>query len=364
MNKLVIIGGGVAGLSLANFLQKKGVGFNLYEKRNQKSSKGHGFIITDEGLEKLSNIIDINLLYKKGNVLNEYNSFDNNGKLLENKQLNKIFVVSRSSLLNLLESNLPKENMHHNKYMEHLEFDSKKINKIYFDDGTVISPSTVIAADGSRSRIREQVFPDNKLNLTQVNEIVNIIEDKELADEIGDKFIKFHHEDGGLSFGIMKISESKVIWYTQFDITKYPLEDDSKEGILAFIKKNFGDWCHPIPYIINNTNFDDAHYWRVFELDELSDYYSGNTIFIGDTAHPLVPFTSQGVASALEDSQLLVDLLVKYPDSKEKAIKEYSDCRKNDIKVHINNGKLLSDNFLLPLNQQKENVLPISYKQL
>jgi 2-polyprenyl-6-methoxyphenol hydroxylase-like FAD-dependent oxidoreductase len=362
MDKLVIIGGGVAGLSLANFLQKKNIGFNLYEKRNESVSKGHGFIITDEGLEKLSTIIDIDLLYSMGNILNEYSSYDNLGKLLENKKLDKIFVVSRSSLLSLLESNLPKENMHLNKYMQHLEFDSKNIKKIYFDDGTVIYPSTVIAADGSRSRIREQIFPDNKLNLTQVNEIVNIIEDTELAEEIGDKFVKFHHEDGGLSFGVMKISESKVIWYTQFDIVKYPLEDDSKEGILAFIKKNFGDWCHPIPYIIRNTKFDNAHYWRVFELDELSNYYSGNAVFIGDTAHPLVPFTSQGVASALEDSKLLVDLLAKYPDSKDKAIKEYSENRKNEMKVHLNNGRLLSDNFLLPLNQQKGNILPISYK--
>ena len=362
MNKLVIIGGGVAGLSLANFLHKKGINFNLYEKRNEKESKGHGFIITAEGLEKLSSIIDIDLLYSKGNILNEYNSFDNNGELLEKKHLDKIFIISRISLLRLLESNLPKESMHYNTYMERIEFDSKNIQKIYFDDGTVISPITVVAADGSRSRIREQLFPNNKLHLTQVNEIVNIIEDKELANEIGDKFVKFHHKDGGLSFGIMKISESKVIWYTQFDIVKYPLEDDSKEGILVFIEKNFGDWCHPIPYIIKNTKFDDAHYWRVFELDELSDYYSGNTVFIGDTAHPLVPFTSQGVASALEDSQLLVDLLVKYPDSKDKAINEYSEIRKNEIKVHLNNGKLLRDNFLLPLKQQKGNILPISYK--
>lgn len=362
MDKLVIIGGGVAGLSIANFLQKNNIAFNLYEKRNKNESKGHGFIITDEGLKKLSTIIDIDLLYNKGNILNEYSSFDNHGKLLENIKLNRIFVVSRSSLLNLLESNLPKENMYHNKYMKHLEFDSKKIKKIYFDDGTVITPSTVIAADGSRSRIRKQMFPDNNLNLTQVNEIVNIIEDDELAEELGDQFLKFHHKDGGLSFGIMKISESKVIWYAQFDIIKFPLEDDSKEGILKFIMKNFGDWCHPIPNIIKNGKFDNAYYWQVFELDELSNYYSGNVVFIGDTAHPLVPFTSQGVASALEDSNFLADLLVKYPDSKDKAMKEYSESRKNEIKVHLKNGKLLSDNFLLPLNQQEANILPISYK--
>jgi len=90
-----------------------------------------------------------------------------------------------------------------------------------------------------------------------------------------------------------------------------------------------------------------------FELDELSDYYQGNTIFVGDSAHPLVPFTSQGVASALEDAQMLVNLLVKRSTNIEDALKEYSDNRKREIKVHIQNGKILSDNFLLPLDEQK-----------
>jgi len=57
-----------------------------------------------------------------------------------------------------------------------------------------------------------------------------------------------------MSFGIMKISQSKVIWYTQFDINKYPLLDDSKEGIYAFVNKNFENWSHPIPYIVKTPN--------------------------------------------------------------------------------------------------------------
>ena len=362
MENISIIGGGVAGLSFANLLHQNEIHFDLYERRNKNGSKGHGFIIPSEGLEMLSEIIDMETLYRKGTILKEYHCFNQLGDLLEKKLLENTFVISRRSLAKLLESNLPIEKIHHNKNFETIHSHPDGAVKLCFDDGTVISSSTIIAADGSKSRIRRSLFPNHELRLTQVNEIVNVVQDAELSRVIGDKFMKFHHQEGGLALGILKVSETDVLWYVQFDITKFPLTDDSSEGIRQFMSLHFSDWCYPIPYIINNTAFENAHYWKVYELDELEDYYSGNTVFIGDTAHPLIPFTSQGVTSALKDAQLLVNLLLEFPDEKEKAFHKYSEIRKEQMQIHFKNGKLLRANFLLPLNEQQKNIVPISYK--
>ena len=362
MKNISIIGGGVAGLSIAILLHQNDILFDLYERRNKNGSKGHGFIIPSEGLKILSEIIDMETLYRKGTILKEYHALNQMGNLLEKKTLENTFVISRRSLTKLLESNLPLEKIHHNKILETTksQFEGKSI--LHFEDGAIVLPSTIIAADGSKSRIRRKIFPDNELQLTQVNEIVNIIQDAELSRVIGDKFLKFHHQEGGLALGVLKVSENEVLWYVQFDITKFPLTDDSSEGIRQFMSLHFSDWCDPIPYIINNTAFENAHYWKVYELDELEDYYSGNTVFIGDTAHPLIPFTSQGVTSALKDAQLLVNLLLEFPNEKEKAFQKYSEIRKEQMQIHFENGKLLRANFLLPLNEQQKNIVPISYK--
>jgi hypothetical protein len=41
------------------------------------------------------------------------------------------------------------------------------------------------------------------------NEVVNIIENEELASQIESNFLKFHHENGGLTFGVLKLSPQK-----------------------------------------------------------------------------------------------------------------------------------------------------------
>jgi nicotinic acid mononucleotide adenylyltransferase len=67
----------------------------------------------------------------------------------------------------------------------------------------------VVASDGSRSRIRRTIFQDEIMKAVLENEVVNIIENEELAGKIESNFLKFHHENGGLTFGVLKLSPQK-----------------------------------------------------------------------------------------------------------------------------------------------------------
>jgi len=49
-----IVGGGIAGLTLANLLQKNKIPYQVYDKAPTINPKGHGFIIPQEGLVILS----------------------------------------------------------------------------------------------------------------------------------------------------------------------------------------------------------------------------------------------------------------------------------------------------------------------
>ena len=76
----------------------------------------------------------------------------------------------------------------------------------------------------------------------------------------------------------------------------------------------------------------------------------------------MLPFTSQGVTSAIKDAKVLIDCLKQNPNDYKRAFKEYSNVRKEEIAIHFKNGRLLRDNFLLPLEEQKMNIIPISFK--
>jgi 2-polyprenyl-6-methoxyphenol hydroxylase-like FAD-dependent oxidoreductase len=361
MNKIAIIGAGVSGLNMANYLEKNNIDYHIYERRNPDDQKGHGFILPKEGIEFLSHIINIDDLYEKGSFLKKYIHYCQNGTVLSEKELDHVFVVSRSALIEILAKGIPSNKISYEKTVKLNDFSNGKAN-ITLDANIPLEADIIIASDGSRSRIRRKIFQDEKMKAVLENEIVNIIEDEEIANRIENNFHKFHHKNGGLTFGVMKLSSSKILWYCQFDISRFFINDDyTPDSIKGFMFDHFSDWNPLVSSIINGSSYENAHIWRVYELEKLNPFYYNNIVFIGDAAHPLIPFTSQGVTSALKDSFTLTNLLLENKNLKE-TFKKYEEERKQEIEIHIKNGRTLLNQFLLPLSEQPKDILPISYK--
>lgn len=361
MYKVAIIGAGVSGLSMANYLEKNNIDYHIYERRTQNDLKGHGFILPKEGIEFLSSIVNIDELYKKGQFLKKYLHYHQSGEVLSEKELDDVFVVSRSALIEILTQGVPSDKISYETTVTLNGFSEGKAD-ITINDGDTLDADIIVASDGSRSRIRRNIFEDEKMKAVLENEVVNIIENEEIAGKLESNFLKFHHEDGGLTFGVLKLSSTKVLWYCQFDITRFFINEDyTPDCIRQFIVDHFGDWNPLVTSIINDSSYENAHIWRVYELEKLNPFYYENVVFIGDAAHPLIPFTSQGVTSALKDSFVLTNLLLE-GNSLTETFKTYEEVRKAEIEIHISNGRSLLNQFLLPLCEQQKNTLPISYK--
>lgn len=358
MKKIAVVGAGISGLSMANYLEKHKIDYHIYERRNKKDLAGHGFLIPKEGMDYLYPIIDPDLLFKHGNFLRKYTQYSHTGKILAEKELDHVFAISRHSLINLLAQNIAPEKI---TYEETIIPDELQSGKLKLSDGTNINADITIISDGSRSRIRRNLFKDETMRMVRESEVVNIIQNKEIAESIDNDFMKFHHKGGGLTFGILKLSEDTILWYSQFDNQKYMINECSAENLKKYMLEVFENWHPLVPEIIQKSHYKNVHLWNVYELHKLNPFYKDNFVFIGDAAHPLIPFTSQGVTSALKDSFLLTKCLVE-EENTQTAFSKYEAERKPEIEVHIQNGRTLLNQFLLPLHQQKENILPISYK--
>ncbi|PWN66827.1 monooxygenase [Chryseobacterium phosphatilyticum] len=356
MNKIAVIGAGISGLSMANYLEKYNLDYHIYERRQKDDLAGHGFLIPREGIEYLSQIIDPSLLFKHGSFLKKYIQYSHKGKILGEKDLDHVFAICRLSLIKLLSQNISTEKI---TYGETLSLDTK--GKLISQNGVHIDADLAIIADGSRSRIRKEIFQKEKMRTVRESEVVNIITSKEIADRIENDFMKFHHEDGGLTFGILKLSHETILWYSQFDNKKYRINEYSTDNLKKYMLEVFSDWHPLVSSIIKKSNYENVHLWSVYELEHLNPFYKQNLVFIGDAAHPLIPFTSQGVTSALKDSFVLTKYLVE-EDNLQEAFRKYEMERKPEIETHIQNGRTLLTQFLLPISQQIENILPISYK--
>ncbi|MFC3755059.1 FAD-dependent monooxygenase [Chryseobacterium tructae] len=358
MNKIAVVGAGISGLSMANYLEKHKINYHIYERRNKEDLAGHGFLIPQEGIEYLTQIIDPALLFAHGSFLKKYIQYSHTGIKLAEKDLNNVFAISRHALIDLLSRKISPEKITYNATV--IPSDIEK-GKLIHSDGTDIDADVAIVSDGSKSRIRRTLFKDEKMRQVRENEVVNIIKDEEIAASIENDFIKFHHDQGGLTFGILKLSPDTILWYSQFDNEKYQINKFNTDHLKKYMLEVFADWHPLVTSIIKKSSYENVHLWCVYELENLNPFYKDNIVFIGDAAHPLIPFTSQGVTSALKDSFTLTKYLVEENNTNE-AFRKYETERKPEIETHINNGRILLNQFLLPTDQQTDNILPISYK--
>lgn len=358
MNKIAVVGAGISGLSMANYLEKHKIDYHIYERRNKEDLAGHGFLIPQEGIEYLTQIIDPALLFEHGSFLKKYIQYSHTGKKLAEKDLSNVFAISRHALIQLLSEKISPEKITYNSTI--IPSDTEK-GKLKYADGTDLDVDAVIVSDGSRSRIRKHLFREEVMKQVRENEVVNIIKNEEIAASVENDFMKFHHDQGGLTFGILKLSHDTILWYSQFDNEKYKINECGPDHLKNYMLEVFADWHPLVSSIIKKSSYENVHLWCVYELENLNPFYQDNIVFIGDAAHPLIPFTSQGVTSALKDSCTLTKYLVEETHLTD-AFQKYEAERKPEIETHINNGRILLNQFLLPTDQHTDNILPISYK--
>jgi 2-polyprenyl-6-methoxyphenol hydroxylase-like FAD-dependent oxidoreductase len=74
-----------------------------------------------------------------------------------------------------------------------------------------------------------------------------------------------------------------------------------------------------------------------------------NAVLIGDAAHPMLPFTSQGAAVALEDAVSLSNHLVKFSNelqTTDVALNKFIRARHDEVNNIIHAGRRMLKDFI------------------
>jgi len=342
-----IIGGGIAGLSTAINLKKIGFDTTVYEKSAQNRSNGLGFLILKNGIEAMNLMGLHSQLEKLGNHINHFIAYDSNKNVIFKKELSNFIALNRDDCIKMLQDALGAENIQYNKRFLHLAHDeSGEAEGVFFTDGTYKKSDLIIGADGIYSGIRKTLFPDSQLEDVGYKEIVCITHSKELSSELTDTFIKVI--DDGKSMGIIPFGKDKFIWFLQFDTKKYPLQNDHIDNKIDLVYNATEKWPEPFKSLVRTSDFSKAYLWNMKRMEALPKFHKDGVMLVGDAAHPLISFTSQGTNSAIEDSVVFShylsneDSLIKM----KKSFCTFSDSRQDIIKKYIKDGDELLSIFL------------------
>jgi aspartate/methionine/tyrosine aminotransferase/2-polyprenyl-6-methoxyphenol hydroxylase-like FAD-dependent oxidoreductase len=351
---VAIFGAGIAGLMTGVTLRAQGHRCSIYERMHQGQETGMGFILMPEGINCLQSFgVGLKGEYS-GVPLHRYCCLSSTGQVLYEQPLpGGTRSIRRRDLIGALLRALPEnEAPVFDAELSGLDFDTAgNTTQARLNTGATVKADLYVSAEGIRSRARQALFPDWSAPQARVLEIVGLVRCKSTVQWTRNHFNKFHAVSGGIAFGVLSVDTEHVIWYVQFDAERFPPppEDapDLTQARQAFVKNLVGDWAAPVPHLIDITDFSCTHLWRPLDTDLVPAFYRGNMVLVGDAAHPLSPFTSQGVSSAVSDAVTLAENL-RTQSTLESALGRYSLERREQCAPYVDKGRELTQHFLSP----------------
>ena len=346
---IVIFGAGAAGLMTAIALQRAGHRIRIFERSRQSHGAGMGFILVPECIQDLQKFG----IEAPGMALKHYVYCNSKGDVLREELMRPgTRGVRRRDLIAALVAALPSDNtLNFDADLESLQLDeSGRVASAHLNScgrNFQVNADLYVAADGIGSRGRQVLFPQWPTPQSQVLEIVGLVKCKSMVTWTNNNFHKFHATEGGIALGVVPMDPDHVVWYLQFDACRFSPPRENAECRRAFVNQLVGEWAYPIPQLIANTNFSCMHLWLPVDTDLIPRFNQGNLVLVGDAAHPLLPFTSQGVATAVADAVTLADVL-ESNGNLTASLDSYSAQRRRHCSPYVARGRELMRNFLNP----------------
>lgn len=306
--KILIVGGGVAGLMTQNRLESLGYKPVLVEKANALRADGAGILLGANVLRIFRECGLDNELLQYAQPLREIISLDDKGRILGRFDLEKIALetsyptvaIHRKRLHEILSNSVNQENIHLSRNVLGItQHDS--IYTVTFDNGIVEEYDYIIGADGLRSNVREAFFGDIPLRDAGyvcwrfVCDIPTGLDATSSSESWGNN----------KRVGIFPIGENKVYCFL-LTSTKGGEEKMNFQEVLDYFSEFQGDWQAIAATLdINNT---ELLFNSIVDLSQVV-LQKDKMILIGDAGHATTPNLGQGAAMGIEGAYAFGELL-------------------------------------------------------
>jgi hypothetical protein len=345
----VIVGGGIAGLASAISLAVAGWRCTVLEPSLLRSRTGHGLLLPAASRVALDRL-GVAGLAQASAPIEAFELCRKDGGLQKRFSIPGSLGLLRQDLMALLHSALPPSVSLVANRCVGLEARGERTFQVVSEDRRRWQAELVVAADGVGSPCRQALFPEAQLTAELVTELVLSVANAPLAKQLAGRCRKFQDTNSGLALGLLPCRAGKLVVYAQFATARHPAPPPGEYG--PFLRRHFGGWNPLIEQLLEGLSPQGAHLWHTTDLDPLLQLHRGNVVLVGDSAHPMLPFTSQGSSAALEDALRLASVLRgtdgRDPEALRGALERYSAERRPELLPLLEEGRALRSLFLNP----------------
>ncbi len=331
--KLIIIGAGISGLTLAAACQQIGMEVKVYDKAKQLENIGGGVLLWPHGqrfLDWLGLSQCLNAHQIKINACHLYGSqnqkiFHEDCASLFNLLGGSILPIDRSILQKELYDQLSENTVILNKCCTQITSTQEQATA-YFSDGTEESADLIIGADGLYSVARQYVNPDADLQYTGYCWFGGVTHQQYAPGFPVNECVTF----ASLSkmFIVWPTQGQRLMWYVpvKMPLNQYIINDSDK------LHEVCKDWHPDITSVISAPKSAQSFYLPIFTALPPQQITHKRVVLIGDAAHTLGPILGQGASQAIEDAYLLFNCLINIHDELSEVLLHYQNLRLDKYK--------------------------------
>ncbi|MFN5620571.1 MAG: FAD-dependent oxidoreductase [Flavobacteriales bacterium] len=346
MKKTVIIGGGVAGLSLAIAMRKQGYEVVVCEREEQTHSNGHAFLIHPDAMTVLEKVVETDPYHlMPGRSIDKLLLKNSDDAVLQDIPLDGWVCMKRCEAMGALASQLPQGTIQYGRSFSHFIIHDEVVVAAAFTNGEVEYGDWFIGADGARSAVRKALFGPTEYTPVFVKEILGTINNKALFDRHPHMFTKYLCRDKGLAIGFIPCNDAELIWFLQFDVTLCTSDLSTPQGISDFCRSIVKEFPQEVSELMACESVVANYVWHTTDFEVMPTFSNRNVILLGDAAHVALPFTSAGVTNALLDVDCFMNALNEGLAFEEICQRVYNQ-RAPQVRNHVEIGREIRSSFL------------------
>ncbi|SNT44619.1 2-polyprenyl-6-methoxyphenol hydroxylase [Asanoa hainanensis] len=275
--RVLIVGGGIAGLGAAHALAAKGIRADIVERNPRSDAEGTGIYLPANAVRALTALGFGDQIRAVAHEIHRVRLLDHHGRELIDLPIDAIWggigpsvAVRHADLRKILHTDVTVKS---------------------FDPADAAGYDLVIGADGIRSAVRDWAFP-GAAGPRSVGELAwRFVVDGYPVDHLWCTW-----QGKGRTFLAVSLGDGRAYCYADLTAARPP--DDWRAL--------FDEFPETVRDLVARAK--DLHFGAIEEVF-VDQVVHGNTVLIGDAAHAYSPNMAQGAGLALEDALVLADLV-------------------------------------------------------